>query len=330
MARYKRYAEDLIGDWETSQYEPQRQVAQSIYSTNLSKLSNSLNDLKDKLARNFQNAQLDYSNTLNDIQGQSFNRLRNADIDLANRGLSTSGVRDLVEQADIQRKGQDVDKALTDLMNVNKASAEGLTEGVLNYSEGQTKLAGELAEDLGKITDQEAGNAQQYANLIAGIANNAAGRAASRARSGSGSKTKEEKEADELKRRMMIADTLSSTEFTDEEKVRNLINYLDIPEQTARQAVQSYIDNQKIEADTAKINNLQNKIKDYDRYNTAWTKITTNPIVNLVSPSSYLHSNVLNVPYRLRENAKENLTKTQNELNNLTYTDIYNLLYGKK
>ena len=217
MAKYKRYAEDLIGDWQTDQYEPQRQVTQSIYNTNLSRLSNSLSDLKDKLARNFQNAQLDYSNTLNDIQGQSFNRLRNADIDLANRGLSTSGVRDLVEQADIQRKGQDVSNALSNLMDVNKASAEGLTEGVLGYGNAQSKLAGELAGDLGKITDQEAANAQQYANAIAGIANNAAGRAASRSGS-SGKKTKEEEEYDETKRRIMIADTLASTEFTDDEK----------------------------------------------------------------------------------------------------------------
>jgi len=331
MAKYKRYAEDLIGDWETGQYEPQRQVAQSVYSTNLSKLSNSLSDLKDKLARNFQNAQLDYSNTLNDIQGQSFNRLRNADIDLANRGLSTSGVRDLVEQADIQRKGQDVDKALTDLMNVNRASAEGLTEGVLNYGEGQTKLAGELAEDLGKLTDQEAGNAQQYANLIAGIANNAAGRAASRARSGSSKKSKAEEDYDETRRKIMIADTLSSTELTDDEKKQYLNTYLNVPVDTAIAAVEGYNNNQKMSADRAKIERVQGNLDKFNEATDIWNKVFGNPISYAINPLGALANRyILNVPNAARLYAEDSLRKTQNDLNKLTYTDLAELLYGKK
>ena len=329
MASYKKYAEDLIGNWETGQYEPVRDVTQNIYQTNINKLANDFSTLKDKLARNFQNAQMEYANTMNAVQNQSFNRMRNANIDLANRGLNTSGVGNLVTQADIQQKGQDVDKALADLLAVNNASIEGLTEGTMKLGEKQSALAGDLAGDLGGITDKEAANAQQYANLIAGIGNSAANRAASRARRGGSrsGKSKEEKRTDEIKRRILIADTLASQDLTDDQKKAYLNTYLDVPGDTAIAAVDSYNANNKIQTNRASINRLQNQIDNYTANNARWTAIANNPATPSIVRGAM---NIFNVPNAQRYYAQRDLDKLQNDISGLTYTDLAELLYGKR
>lgn len=328
MANYKKYAEELIGNWETGQYEPQRTVTQNIYQTNLNKLTNDFNTLKDKLARNFENAQLEYTNALNDVQNQSFNRVRNANIDLANRGLSGSGVGNLVTQADVQEKGQDIDRALADLLAVNNASIEGLTEGTMKLGENQTSLAGDLAADMGGITDQEAANAQQYANLIAGIGNSAANRAASRRRSGGGSSKqakKDQEEADELKRRRLIADTLSSTELSDTDKVAYLYQYLDVPINTAKEAVTGYNNNIILETTQPRIANLENRLTNIQDYRQA-RRDSSDSLLNKII-TDY---NILSIPGAMEYNTQQRLNKARSDISGLTYTDIYDLLYGKR
>lgn len=327
MASYKKYAEDLIGNWETGQYEPVRAVTQNIYQTNINKLANDFNTLKDKLARNFENAQLDYANTMNAVQNQSFNRMRNANIDLANRGLTTSGVGDLVTQGDIQRKGEDVDKALADLLAVNNASIEGLTEGTMKLGEKQTSLAGDLASDLGGITDKEAANAQEYANLIAGIGNSAANRAASRARSGRGGsgKSKEEAEADEIKRKILIADTLSSTDLTDDQKKEYLVRYLDVPGDTAIAAVDGYNTNTKLQTTRTKIANLQNKLRNQQDFANRLNEWGAQDDLSWVlSRAPYTVNDMLSM------GTDKKINKLQSEIGGLTYTDLAELLYGRK
>lgn len=328
MASYKKYAEDLIGNWETGQYEPQRTVTQDIYQTNINKLANDFGALKDKLARNFENAQREYANTMNAVQNQSFNRMRNANIDLANRGLSTSGVGNLITQADVQQKGEDVDKALGNLLDVNNAGVEGLTSGVMNLGQKQTALAGDLAGDLGGITDKEAANAQQYANLIAGLGNSAANRAASRRSSGGGGSTKkvkEQEEADELKRRRLIADTLSSNEISDTDKAIYLYQYLDVPLDTARAAVKGYNDNITLETTQNQLNNLQEQA---NRYNDAARTLSDFGNQNDLF---YALSSIPNVYNDLALSSNRRRTeKLQKDIEDLSYTDLYELLYGKK
>ena len=197
MASYKNYAENLIGNWEKDIYEPQKDVTKAIYQTNWDALTNNYNAVKDKLARNFNLARNEYANILDDVQNSSFNRMNNANIDLANRGLSGSGMLNLVTQGDTQLKGQTVDKALADLLSTNNASLEGLREGVIGLGEKQSKLASDLAGDIGRLTDADAANNQQYGGLLAGIAEGAAQRAASRAGSGSSRSAKKAKEEDE-------------------------------------------------------------------------------------------------------------------------------------
>lgn len=325
MASYKKYAEDLIGNWETGQYAPQKSVTQDVYQTNWNKLSNDFNTLKDKLARNFNNAQMEYTNTLNDIQNQSFNRMRNADIDLASRGLSNSGVGNLVTQADTQSKGADVESALSSLLDTNSASIEGLTQGVTNLGQQQSSLAGKLAGDLGNITDQEAANAQQYANLVAGIGEGAAQRAASRAGSGRSKKSQEEELNDEIKRRLLIADTIASKDLSDDEKQKYLYEYLDVPSDVAASVVKGYNDNIALQNTRKQLQNYNKTRATLNKASDTWSKVA-NYLPGLGTKAT---AKLFNIPNAINYWGEQFTGRPlQNRLNNLSYTDIYDLLYG--
>lgn len=311
MANYKKYAENLIGNWEKDIYEPQKEVTKAIYQTNWNKLVNDYADVRDKLARNFELARNEYANTLNDVQNSSFNRMNNANIDLANRGLSSSGMLDLIIQGDTQAKGGSVDEALANLLNTNNASLEGLRQNVIGLGEKQSSLAGDLAGDIGKLTEADAANMQQYGGLLGSIGESAAQRAASRAGSGSSKKVeKAQEDADEMGRRIRIADVLNSSDTSDQEKITYLTAYLNVPVKTAIKAVSAYNNNKLINTNTEKINKLQNSI------NTSGSGYTPAALVGLKTLSNI--------------NKAKNATKLQNEIKDLTYTDLAELLYGNK
>lgn len=317
MADYKKYAKNLIGNWETGQYEPQKQVTQDIYQTNWNKLSNDFSTLKDKLARNFENAQLEYSNVLDNVQNASFNRMRNANIDLANRGLTTSGIGDLMTQADIQAKGEDVDKALADLLAVNNASIEGLTQGVTNLGKKQSELAGDLAGDLGKLTEAEANAGQQYAGLLANIGEGAAQRALSRRNRGGGSgsgKSKEDKDLDNMYRTLGIIQTLNDGSLSDDEKRIILTNQYDVNVNKSINAINSYNNNKLIEDTNSKMNKIKSSLPVWGAAaNSPYSQLGLKSLTNLVNNYKINRLNSLN-----------------DKISGLTYTDLNNLLFNKK
>lgn len=367
MANYKKYAENLIGNWEKDIYAPQQQLAQEAYKTNWDQLTNSFNSLKDQLARNFENARTDYSNILADAQDTSFNRTNAAYNDLANRGLSASGaVNDLI-RADTRLKGQEVDRALSDLMEATGENVSGLTEGVNRYGANQTKLASGLAEDLGKLTDADAANNQQYAGLVGSIAESAASRAASNALSRMSRLEKDEGE--ELKRRMFIAQTLESEDYDDDQKVRILSMYAGVPVSQGKQVVSAY----NYEKVQGQINDEQTKLNDYvnkkgldNRFYTPEAiqiigNATDDQIRNLAkngyignfglfgksknaaatAPANYndyLLSEYYNSQMKSFKDLADSVAQGKankigglyKDLSNYTYGDIYNLLYGGK
>lgn len=349
MADYKKYAENLIGNWEKDIYAPQSKVTQDIYQTNWNKLSNDFQDLKDKLARNFDTARLEYSNVLNNVQDSSFNRMNNANIDLANRGLSSSGMLDKITQADTQVKGQEVDKALASLLGTNSGAIEGLSQGVSKYAQKQTGLAGDLAKDLGQLTGADAANMQQYGGLVAGIGESAAKRAASRAASG-GSRSlaeyqqKAQDELDEYYRKLAIQDTLHDSSLSDDEKLKVLVNDLNVSAGDAKSAISStnYQNTQdKIrqrQNDIERLNSIGNKIRSTlgisadtgDKIGNVLDK--TSMVTGLLSPDPYAKAvasifgslNPINIANTVKRQQINNLNK---KLSDYTYTDLYDLLY---
>lgn len=328
MASYKKYAENLIGNWEKDIYAPQQQIAQDVYKTNWNQLTNNFNTLKDQLARNFENARTDYANTLADVQDTSFNRVNAAYNDLANRGLSASGMVNDIVRADTALKGQEIDRALSSLMKATEENVSGLTEGVNKYGSSQTKLASDLAGDLGKLTDADAANNQQYAGLVGSLAESAASRAANNAISRMSRAS--DNDEDELTRRMAIADLLRSDEYTDDEKISMMTIYGDVPVEQARSAVSAY------NYDTAsdRYNNLLNN----------YSKSTINKFVNatennrlanlglsLVSPLlSTSPYNIFSIPRSFKNSRADKINTARENLSKYTYGDIYNILYGNK
>lgn len=311
MANYKNYAENLIGNWEKDIYEPQKQVTKDIYQTNWNKLTNDYNTVKEKLARNFKLAREEYANTLNDVQNSSFNRMNNANIDLVNRGLSNSGMMDLITQADTQSKGEDVDKALASLLNTNNASLSGLAEGVIDLGSGQNSLADDLSGDIGKLTDADAANMQQYGGLLGSVGESAAGRAASRAKSG---KSKDEKEDDEFYRILGIITTLNNDELSDDDKKYVLKTQYDVDINTGSKAIKGYNDNKVLDSTNDRIKKMQNSLS-------PWASATVNP--NLPPWVKFISNIGLG--------AKRNKIEEQkNKINGLTYSDLNEILFGKK
>lgn len=311
MANYKNYAENLIGNWEKDIYEPQKQVTKDIYQTNWNKLTNDYNTVKEKLARNFKLAREEYANTLNDVQNSSFNRMNNANIDLANRGLSNSGMMDLITQADTQSKGEDVDKALASLLNTNNASLSGLAKGVIALGSGQNSLAGDLSGDIGKLTDADAANMQQYGGLLGNIGENAAGRAASRSKSG---KSKDEKDDDEFYRILGIITTLNNSELSDDDKRIALVNNFDVDIDTTNKAIKGYNDNNLIDTTNDKIKKMQKSLS-------PWASASVNP--NLPPWVKFIS----NIGLGTKRNKIE---EQKNKINGLTYSDLNEILFGKK
>jgi hypothetical protein len=363
MANNVKYAQNLIGDWSKNIYEPKKQVLQDIYQTNWNKLSNDYNTLKDTLARNYETARQAYNNELSNIQNESFNRMNASTIDLANRGLTSSGVGNLVQNADTQIKGEDVNKSLSSLLDTNNKNVSGLIEGTNSLGAQQTSLADQLAGDVAGLTDADAANNQQYAGLVSGIAESAASRAASRALASAS--RREEDDEDELKRRMLISDILDAEDMSDDDKVKNLVLYGGVEGTQARNAV-SAINYNKTQANLVKaqedlnnyiakkgldsrfytpqaINIINNATDEQIRRlasegyigNKGWSK--SKPTTAPASYEDYLIADYINSQ---RKNPISLVTgKAQGKANkvgglykdlaNYTYGDLYDILYGR-
>ena len=324
MANYKKYAENLIGNWEKDIYEPQKEVTKAIYQTNWDRLTNDYNDVRDKLARNFDLARNEYNNTLNDIQNASFNRMNNANIDLANRGLTSSGVMNLVNQADTQEKGEETDEALAKLLGVNNATLEGLREGVIGLGEGQNSLAGNLAKDIAGLTDADAANNQEYGGLVAGIAQSAAGRAASRA--GSGGKSKKDKDLDEMYRQLGIIQTMYDDSLSDDEKRTILMRDYDVDLKTTNDALTGYSNNNKLETTSAEIKRLEKSIEAQRQAAEKWNDFANR--VPLGGGGGMLR--LLNIPNANVYYGTNTLNENKNAISGLTYQDLNDILFGNK
>lgn len=329
----KNYAENLIGKWETNQYEPQRQVIQNTYNTNWESLTNQLNNLNDQLANNFKLMRQNYNEALGDINQGSFNRMYNAEQDLANRGLTGSGLLNNINQADTSLKGDSVNTELEKLMQTDKSNIEAQTKATTKYGSGLNDLAGDLAGDLGNVSNAETSNYQNYRDLVSSITQSAANRAASRAGSGS-KKTKEESEAEELERRMLIADILASEDLSDSAKIMYMSVYADVPTEKGKAAISSMnYDKQKLVYDKA----VEDYNKANDNYLKSMNKATSMPYIPGVLGTFTNPNSILSIPMSIANtrgfsanNKRKIMQDEQNKLNSYTYGDLYDILYGSK
>lgn len=321
----RNYAENLIGNWETNQYEPQRQVVRDVYGTNWNKLTSDLNTLKDQLNRNFERAKITYGDTLGQTTNDSFSRMYNVENNLANRGLTGSGLINRYNQSDIAKKGDETNTALSKLLNTNEQGISGLISGVSNYGGKLNSLAGDLADDLGGISDKERANAQQYANLVSSIIESAEDRDLAKYKASMSRKQEEtDEEANLILRRLGIMKTLEDGTLSDDEKLLSLVNDYDMKADDAVSAMNS-----------VRYTNTKNKLDDAKQ---RLNKLTMNSL-EYVNPNNRLN----NIPgvssvrkgasyvYDLFRDAQQNRVNSLNdELSNYTYKDLAELINNYK
>ena len=357
MADYRKYAENLIGNWNTDQYEKQRDVTNAIYNTNWKSIQNEFSNYLDKVKNQLSSSRNTYYDTLSNLDKSSAQRINNIAEDLASRGLTNSGFADTYSQADTSAKGTDTNTALSKIVNTNNTYGENLGKMVSSSVSKENELNEKLGNALGKIAGNEEGSKQAYANVASGIAEQARARemanALANARLGGSGGTSKKKEADDLERRMLIADTLSSTDLTDNEKIRYMSIYLDVPSELGERALKAYKDNVQYDKLSKQIlnaeavasragNALKNNVvntKDNPLYyyvNQIRAKdAAINPNSPLSDPNANPYISSADRPAKeLNDYMYNNALKTLNSLKDkkagLTYTDLYNMLYETK
>lgn len=235
--RGREYAEELVGALDRGAYNQQRDVAKATYNTNWENVQNQYKNLQDKLKLQQQRANRDFAEGLVNVVENSFNRERQGSGNLANRGLSASGLTNMLNQADTAQKGEDIGNLLKTAGAISADTAGKLSQATSKAASEETGLLGKLANTLGEIGDAETALQNRYNNTLAGIAgamdereaNNALQAAQRAARGGGGSgKSQElidaENALDAFNRNLYINDVLSNSDMTDQQKA----NYLGI------------------------------------------------------------------------------------------------------
>lgn len=303
-----KYAQNLIGDWETEQFEPLREVAQNKYQANWDKLSSDFANLNEQLAHNFQRARVKHNSAVLDNARNSFNRMYNVEQDLANRGLTGSGLMNVYSAMNSQQQGQENNAALQELMDANKANIEGRFTALDSLAKGMGDLSSSLGDELAGITEAEGDNLRAYRDLIGSISESAANRALESASASLSSKMADlEDEETDRYRKLSIYETLNDDTLSDDDKYKALVTELDVPVGDALKAISSY-----------NYTKVQNKIDD--------AKINLQDYVKnkpFIPWSASLNSfKALNAKSKLNK-----IDKLEKELNDYTYTDLYDLLY---
>ena len=232
----RKYAEELVGALDRSAYNQQRDVAQNTYNTNWENVQNQYRNLQDKLKLQQERANRDFAEGLVNVAENSFNRQRQGSGNLANRGLSASGLTNILNQADTMQKGEDIGNLLKTAGAISADTAGKLSQATSKAASEETGLLGKLANTLGDIGDAETALQNRYNNVLAGIAgamdereaNNALQAAQRAARGGGSDKSQEltdlENAREEFFKRAAIDEVLSSPDMTDQQKS----NYLGI------------------------------------------------------------------------------------------------------
>ena len=237
------YAEGLVGDLDRSAYNQQRDVAQNVYNTNWQNVQNQYRNLQDKLKLQQQRANAEYAEGLINVAENAFNRERTGSGNLANRGLSASGLTNILNQADTAQKGEEISKLLKKSGGTSLETADKLGQATTKFADEGTGLMGKLANTLGDIGDAETAMQNRYNQTLASIAgamderemNNALQaaqrelqKASMRASSASSGRSAELKslqdQLEEAHKKDGINKVLSSNDLTDVQKA----NYLGI------------------------------------------------------------------------------------------------------
>lgn len=357
--RGREYAEELVGALDRSAYNQQRDVAKATYNTNWENVQNQYKNLQDKLKLQQQRANRDFAEGLVNVAENSFNRERQGSGSLANRGLSASGLTNILNQADTMQKGEEIGNLLKTAGAISADTAGKLSQATSKAANEETGLLGKLANTLGDIGDAETALQNQYNSTLAGIAgamdereaNNAlqaAQRAASR---GSGGKSKELSDAEnaleDFYRMSAIGEVLASPDMTDQQKsnylgimfgINGSDNIVDAYNKNVNATTDYNKNLKKLEKAAKKEENrnraLQSTIDQYNKRQEAQNNLNKKLIGNMYNTRGVNTTNILNTNDLLapKGNFSYDAVNALNDFKNqgITYEDLAALLYGNR
>ena len=366
--RGREYAEELVGALDRGAYNQQRDVAKATYNTNWENVQNQYKNLQDKLKLQQQRANRDFAEGLVNVAENSFNRERQGSGNLANRGLSASGLTNMLNQADTAQKGEEIGNLLKTAGAISADTAGKLSQATSKAASEETGLLGKLADTLGDIGDAETALQNRYNNTLAGIAgamdereaNNALQAAQRAARGGGSGKSQElvdaENALDEFYRKAAINEVLASPDMDDQQKS----NYLGIMFgiNGSDNIVNAYNRNANATNDyNARLNELQKAANKQTRKNQAAQKTLDqyNKRQEMLNNNVYgkgignfdIAGNIINNPYTITSpnlfvqdlgGIAPNVSFNYDDINALndfkktgiTYEDLAELLYGRR
>lgn len=345
MAKGRAYAENLVGPLDRSFYDAQRQVVQQSNQTNWESLQNQYKNLTDQLKRKQEQANIDFANGLVGVAEQSLGRMSNANKDIANRGLSSSGITDLVNQSDTATKGEQILKLLGAAGDIATATAGQLAESNSTYANKAAKLNNDLAGALGDINAGDIAAQMNYNRGLAGIAEDMEAReadnalqAAQRALSAasSGSSVEAEDERSEFARRVAIGEVLSNGALSDQQKINAL--KIELGVDNAARVLDSY---KKNSTKTETYNITESELRKAANKANNKTIKTKSTKINSLEPVDYGNLDISPTPtrggtyYTTHKAGDIMTTKEQHELddfvkNGITYEELAQLLYGTR
>ena len=339
--RGRTHAENLVGPLDRSGYQKQRDVITQSYNTNWQNIQNQYKNLTDKIKRQQDQANENVANGLVQVASNSFDRMNQSNQDMANKGLTLSGIGNLMTQSDTQMKGDEIGKLLKSVGATMSEGAEQLKNANQKIASQENELNKGYGNALGEVGSRETAAQNAFNNALADIAEAMEARqdnndlaAKQRAASGSGrsGKSKEDEELNEFYKKMAITEILSSEDMTDRQKSNSLAILFGT--KNSDRVIDAFNKNSTAtDTRNAKIKELQkqaNKIqRDYTLNNRE-----VNPYMNrMLSYNDKLNGNNINntLSYAPRQTI-EYPNSAQEELNNLlktglTYEDLAKMLY---
>lgn len=348
MAKGRIYAEGLVGPLDRSHYDEQRQVALKSNDTNWQNIQNQYKNLTDQLKKRQEQSNIDYAKGLVRVAEDSLDRMTGANVNMANRGLTSSGLGNLVKQSDTTAKGEEILKLLGNAGDVAVKTAGQLASSNETFTNKAAGLNKDLAGTLGNINAKdtaaqmhynqglarlgEAMEAREFGNQMA-----AAQRALNGSRSGA-ERSKEDEALEEIYKRRAIAEVLGDNTLSKEKKAATLRVLFDVDR--ANEAVLGYEDSKNaLENYNKNKEELEKAAKRAnDRGVGGSQKIVKPDIFDPVSYKNSLFDNnvspILDNTYTAAQRAGDVMTTNeQHELdeyikNGLTYRDLAKILYG--
>ena len=340
--RGRLYADNLVGSLDRSGYQKQRDAISQAYNTNWQNIQNQYKSLTDKIKRQQEQANENFANGLVQVASNSFDRMNQSNQDLANKGLTLSGIGNLMTQSDTQMKGDEIGKLLKSVGATMSEGAEQLKDANQKIASQENELNKGYGSSLGNVGDRETAAQNAFNNALADIAeamearqdnNDLAAKQRAASRSGGSGTNKEEDGLNEFYKKLAITEILSSEDMTDRQKSNSLAILFGT--KNSDKVVDAFNKNSTAtDTRNAKIKELQNQAneiqKDYILNNRE-----VNPYMNrMLSYGDKLNGNNINntLSYAPRQFIGY-ANSAQEELNNLlntglTYEDLAKMLYG--